>query len=247
MKHVPMIFNSAMVKALLDGRKTVTRRPLRIPEGWELADTKLSKITSSHPKKGKWGALVRCGVGTEFPQADLITASCSVGDLIWVRETWGVISHSFDEDGILMEWTPDRPALPIKELKHGKGYYTGHAIYRADGEMQWCDEFGEENSAWHPSIHMPKAASRITLKVADVRIERVTDISDEQAVSEGMPSREEAQRMAVSAGLEWYDRPTKWFKRLWQQIYGDESWSPTQFVWVIEFEMINQNVTNVAA
>ena len=235
MKHVPMIFNSAMVKALLDGRKTVTRRPLRIPEGWELADTKLSKITSSHPKKGKWGALVRSGVGAEFPQADLITAPCSVGDLVWVRETFCM--------GRIDEHDADHPADRYKYVEQCEGD-SNYSISKAQCEM---DSIEVHEVKWTPSIHMPKAASRITLKVTDVRIERVTDISDEQAVSEGMPSREEAQRMAVSAGLDWYDRPTKWFKRLWQQIYGDESWSQAQFVWVIEFEMINQNVTNVAA
>lgn len=228
MKHVPMIFNSAMVKALLDGRKTVTRRPLRIPEGWELADTKLSKITSSHPKKGKWGALVRCGIGTEFPQSDLIAAPCSVGDLVWVRETFCT--------GRIEQYDSGHPASDYFYVEQGCGN-DSYTVSKAFCEMEGIEL---EDVRWTPSIHMPKAASRITLKVTDVRIERVTDISDEQAVSEGMPSREEAQRMAVSAGLDWYDRPAKWFKRLWQQIYGNESWSPAQFVWVIEFEMINR-------
>lgn len=76
-----------MVNALLDGRKLVTRRPLVIPEGWELHDRKLSKITSSHPKKGKWGVLIRRGVDTDFPQTNLVPAPCFIDDLVWVRET----------------------------------------------------------------------------------------------------------------------------------------------------------------
>lgn len=243
MKTIPMIFNTEMVKALLSGSKAVTRRPLTVPDGWDLHGRKPSKITSSHPKKGKWGALIRRGVGTDFPQSDLVSAPCFVGDLIWVRETWGVISHSFDEDGSFIDWTPDRPALPIKELKHGKGYYTGYAIYRADGEMQWCDDFGEEKSAWHPSIHMPKRASRLTLKVTDVRIERVQDITEEQAVLEGMPTSEKCQRMAVESGLSWHQKPVTWFKSLWDSIYND--WSNNPYVWVVEFEVIHLNVAQV--
>ncbi|MDI7855118.1 hypothetical protein [Vibrio parahaemolyticus] len=244
MKETYLPFTADMVNALLDGRKLVTRRPLVIPEGWELHDRKPSKITSSHPKKGKWGALIRRGVGTDFPQSDLVTAPCFVGDLVWVRETWGVVNHSFDEDGNMVEWTPDRPALPVKELKYGKGYYTGSVIYRADGEMRWCNDFEEEISAWHPSIHMPKAASRITLKVADVRIERVQEITEEQAVLEGMPTDEECQRKAIESGLSWYQKPVTWFKNLWDGLYNN--WSDNPYVWVIEFEVVNKNVSEVA-
>jgi len=245
MKETYLPFTADMIKALLDGRKLVTRRPLTVPNGWELHDRLPTKITSPHPKKGKWGALIRHGVGTDFPQSDLVSAPCYVGDLIWVRETWGVVSHAFDENDNLIEWIPDRPSLPIKEMKYGKGYYSGHAIYRADGEMQWSDDFGESKSAWHPSIHMPKAASRLTLRVTDLRIERVQDITEEQAVLEGMPSREECQIRAIESGLDWYQKPVVWFKKLWDSIYSD--WSKNPYVWVIEFEVISKNISEVRA
>ena len=238
MKETCLLFSADMVNALLDGRKLVTRRPLVIPDGWELHGRKPSKITSSNRK---WGALIRRGVGTDFFQS--VAAPCFVGDLVWVRETWGVVNHSFDEDGNMVEWMPDRPVLPVRELKYGKGYYTGSVIYRADGEMRWCNDFEEEISAWHPSIHMPKAASRITLKVTDVRIEQVQDITETQAVLEGMPTDEECQRMAVESGLSWYQKPVAWFKNLWNGIYSD--WDANPYVWVIEFEVINKNISLV--
>lgn len=87
---------------------------------------------------------------------------------------------------------------------------------------------------------MPRAASRLTLKVTDVRIERVQDITEEQAIKEGMPTDEECQRMAIESGLGWYQKPDIWFKNLWDSIYGN--WHQNPYVWVIEFEVIHQNV-----
>lgn len=242
MKTKPMIFNADMVKAVLDGRKMVTRRPVK---------PKPSRLGYDWWPSNKFGSMIRVSdfesINSDHKRdgtMDIASDACpiaNIGDLIWVRETWGVVSNLFDEDGNIVEWTPDRPTLPVKELKYGKGYYTtGHVIYRADSEMRWCNDFEEEISAWHPSIHMPKAASRITLKVTDVRIERVQEITEEQAVLEGMPTDEEFQRMAIESGLSWYQKPTVWFKELWNSIY--KNWSDNPYVWVIEFEVIHQNV-----
>jgi hypothetical protein len=104
-----------------------------------------------------------------------------------VRETWGVISHDFDERGDIVNWVPDRPAQPIREMPFGRGYYSGHVIYRADSDAEWAgddDGGGETRSAWKPSIHMPRMASRILLEITDVRVERLQGISEEQAEAE---------------------------------------------------------------
>lgn len=59
----------------------------------------------------------------------------SIGDRIWVRETWGIVSHELDEDGRIQAWTPDRPATVIHEMPFGNGYYSGHAMYAVDGDF----------------------------------------------------------------------------------------------------------------
>lgn len=228
MKTIPMIFNTEMVKALLSGSKAVTRRPLTVPDGWELHDRKPSKITSSHPKKGKWGALIRRGVGTDFPQSDLVSAPCFVGDLIWVRETFAALGHD-DYNQV----NPNDVAS-VHEYR-----------YKAseNPNLANCSDHEVRGYKWVPSIHMPKHASRLTLKITDVRIERVQDITEEQAVLEGMPTSEKCQRMAVESGLSWYQKPVTWFKSLWDSIYND--WSNNPSVWVIEFEVIHKNVAQV--
>lgn len=217
MKVKPMIFNTEMVKALLDGRKTVTRRP--------------AKNLSFSERMGFIVSDWAYGIGMDLRETmnNCIrskSAKCpaQIGDLLYVRETWGVVSHVFDEHENLTEWLPaDRPFTKVDELKFGSGYYSGHAIYKADGEMKWCNDFGDEVSAWKPSIHMPRSISRITLKVTDVRIEKLNDLrkSDEQVKKEGFEN--------------WPQ-----FKHVWESIYGQSK--PNDYVWVIEFEVIHQNV-----
>ncbi|WP_070964836.1 ASCH domain-containing protein [Vibrio sonorensis] len=220
MKEVPMIFNTDMVKALLDGRKLVTRRPLTIPECWELHDRKLSKITSSHPKKGRWGALIRKGIGTDFPQSNLVAAPCFVGDLIWVRETFAALGHNDYE-----QVNPNNLSS-IHEYRYKASERDSIAN---------CKDHEVRGYKWVPSIHMPKTASRLTLKVTDVRIERVQDITEEQAEKEGM---EPARPSSL-----WYPYRTS-FMDVWDDIYSN--WNQNPYVWVIEFEVIHKNIRHVA-
>ncbi|HGS4994565.1 TPA: hypothetical protein ACMDP7_001716 [Vibrio cholerae] len=215
MKVVPMIFNTDMVKALMAGDKVVTRRPLIIHEGWELKDIKLTKITSSHPKKGKWGALIRQETFDDKYQHDIITAPCFVDDLIYVRETFRLFNHS-DECGC-----SDYCACPP----------SGTPVYFAT-----CGDDSE--SKWKPSIHMPRTASRLTLKVTDVRIERVQDITEEQAIIEGINKHH--QLPAFKSPIGYHTSPVYAFEELWNSIYGN--WEENPYVWVIEFEVIHQNV-----
>ncbi|HHB8934208.1 TPA: morphogenetic protein [Klebsiella pneumoniae] len=210
-----MIFNAEMVRAFLDGRKTQTRRPVKFPVhdkslGCELAGNELAGDISA-------GNYLNSALGKP-------------GDRIWVRETWGVVSHELDEDGRIQPWTPDRPATAIHEMQFGNGYYSGHAIYAADGDFTWGDDDGYEDgrSCWKPSIHMPRAASRITLEITDVRVERLKIISDGDAICEG----------CRAADLKSGDCMSDVFARLWASIYGEESWQANPWVWVIEFKRI---------
>ncbi|WP_430930455.1 hypothetical protein [Pseudomonas aeruginosa] len=164
------------------------------------------------------------------------------GDRLWVRETWGVISNTWDESGNMVDWTPDRPATPIRELPFGSGYYSGHAIYAADGPMEWAgddDGGGEPRSAWKPSIHMPRAISRILLEITAVRVERLQDISEEQALAEGVRGEpcDHARQACSDIGC-WGDTAKGAFGFLWEQLSGAGAWQANPWVWVVEFKRV---------
>ncbi|HHZ9069267.1 hypothetical protein ACR71H_17150 [Klebsiella pneumoniae] len=211
-----MIFNAEMVRALLSGRKTQTRRimkpqPEPCPRGghwWpsNVFKTMLHVEDEMQNGKGGWGGLV----GDACPFG-------AVGDRIWVRETWGVVSHAFSDDGLMIDWVPDRPATAIHEMPFGNGYYSGYAIYAADGDFTWGDDDGYEDgcSCWKPSIHMPRAASRILLEITDVRVERLRSMSQDDARAEGVI----AASGPMEAGLA--------FRELWDSIYGERAGKPT--------------------
>ncbi|MFA0950630.1 hypothetical protein ACW7C1_17940 [Klebsiella pneumoniae] len=215
-----MIFNAEMVRALLDGRKTQTRRPIK----WK--QTRFTEIGERED-------------GSKWPWSEDAEHACdfwhpcpfgAVGDRIWVRETWGVVSHAFSDDGLMIDWVPDRPATAIHEMPFGNGYYSGYAIYAADGDFTWGDDDGYEDgrSCWKPSIHMPRAASRILLEITDVRVERLRSMSQDDARAEGVI----AASGPMEAGLA--------FRELWDSIYGEESWKANPWVWVIKFKRIEE-------
>ena len=227
-----MIFNAEMVRAILDGRKTQTRRPIK----WK--QTRFTEIGERED-------------GSKWPWSEDAEHACdfwhpcpfgAVGDRIWVRETWGVVSHAFSDDGLMIDWVPDRPTTAIHEMPFGNGYYSGYAIYAADGDFTWGDEDGYEDgrSCWKPSIHMPRAASRILLEITNVRVERLNAISEEDARAEGI----------IDGGCLNCGEPepcgcanpepdaTDAFAYLWQSIYGQENWNANPWVWVIEFKRV---------
>ncbi|HEM8640843.1 TPA: hypothetical protein U2Q55_002218 [Enterobacter hormaechei] len=244
-----MIFNGEMVRAILDGRKTQTRRIMKIQpsdgfhpthNGYDL-DLKAHWYTPGVVDKNGYLQPAKKDVfGVADENEGFTCPFGSVGDRIWVRETWGVVSHELDEDGRIQPWIPDRPATAIHEMPFGNGYYTGHAIYAADGDFTWGDDDGYEDgrSCWKPSIHMPRAACRMLLEITGVRVERLNSISQEDAQAEGMeltgwrPTYSDPD----SGGEVWtpYDN----FAQLWESIYGEESWKANPWVWVIEFKVV---------
>lgn len=234
MKERGMIFNGEMVRAILDGRKTQTRR-IMAPQP---ADD-IERGIFPNPEVIGWKSSRRHKHGSTTAH---FCHYGKPGDRIWVRETWGVVSHTFSDDGLMIDWVPDRPATAIHEMPFGNGYYSGYAIYAADGDFTWGDDDGYEDgrSCWKPSIHMPRAASRILLEITDVRAERLNTISEEDARAEGI----------IDGGCLNCGEPepcgcanpepdaTDAFAYLWQSIYGQESWNANPWVWVIEFKRV---------
>ncbi|WP_122323703.1 hypothetical protein [Pseudomonas coronafaciens] len=224
-KERPILFSAPMVRAILEGRKTVTRREVKKKAALDYLAAGFEPAFLALP-----GNADLCPYGQP-------------GERLWVRETWGVISHDFDEHGNMIDWKPDRPASKIREMRFGRGYYSGHVIYRADGEAAWAgddDGGGDDRSAWKPNIHMPRIASRVLLEITDVRVERLNDISEEQARAEGITDGgctncgnnepcgcECPAPSAVNS-----------FVHLWDSINGAGAWDVNPWAWVVEFKRV---------
>ena len=197
-KERGMIFNDEMVRAILGGNKTQTRR---------IVEEKF------------YGRAVA---------AELLAKHCPYGqpgDRIWVRETYRV---------------------------HGKATDVATLVYRASVRNSWTEQTHRVpvevcnkpvSEKWTPSIHMPRWASRILLEITNVRVERLNDISECDARDEGVQP----------AGSLLPDHPGTFltpkgdfamakvaFQRLWESIYGEESWNANPWVWVIEFKRIQE-------
>lgn len=206
MKERPILFNAAMVRAIIDGRKTQTRRILKPqPEG----GIQFGAIATPHGVVNGKGAQLTCRFGRR-------------GDRLWVRETFRLYDASnecacYDEcrcSGM-----------------HGK------PIYRADEN--------NENAKWTPSIHMHRHESRISLEITGVRVERLQDISEEDAIAEGINIEQLAEsqdRYSMIADHNFSGIPSAAtaFRDLWQSVYGDSSWSANPWVWVIEFKRLSE-------
>ncbi|HFT3213516.1 TPA: morphogenetic protein [Klebsiella variicola] len=204
-----MIFNAEMVRAILDGRKTQTRRPVKFPVhdknlGCELAGNELAGELSA----GNY----------------LNSAFGKPGDRIWVREAFRVHSRATDVATLVYKasernsWTEQTHRVPV-------------AV---------CNKPATPEK-WTPSLHMPRWASRILLEITYVRVERLNAISEEDATAEGVPP----------AGSLLPDYPGTFltpkgdfatakvaFQRLWESIYGEESWKANGWVWVISFKRV---------
>lgn len=192
-----------MVRAILDGRKTVTRRIIKLPT---------NRIAGKVPNQDDVTAGYEHGQGFCFYEKPFFSfflkPPYSPGDILYVRETWQKATRD--------------------------GYF-----YRADFLTDRDKGFIR---TWRPSIHMPKEAARLFLRVTDVRVERLQDISDQQAISEGSNGVFTGPGEAMGSG--WDITPCEEFRTLWDSTikkaelhkYG---WEANPWVWVIEFEQIS--------
>lgn len=221
MKARPILFSGEMVRAILDGRKTQTRRVIK-PQPSGMLEWVKSKI------------YVACSSDSSFRRA--MRPHCpygKVGDVLWVRETFCKLSHGSNADD------------------------NHHDIkFRADSEI---------NVKWKPSIFMPKKLSRITLEITDIRVERLQDISEDDAMDEGVDFFKSGDSFEgdlsyyfkdyLCKGIEvdddgeiihynntFEDDSISSFQSLWQSINGN--WDDNPWVWVVEFKPHFENIND---
>jgi hypothetical protein len=214
MKERPILFSSPMVNAILEGRKTQTRRIVKgIPDNAVQVKyygpyTDGLYASGSAPRTGLANSLgwFIPGLGDLWPCNDSERIKCPYGkpgDRLWVRETW---NHS------------NFPFGPYEE--------NCDVFYRAD---YFDDPLGPDlelsedgiRRKWKPSIYMPRSASRITFEITSVRVERLKEISDADCKAEGSVGRVE-------------------YSLLWESINGTGSWDRNTWVWVLEFKRVDQ-------
>ncbi|AYC20098.1 hypothetical protein DZA65_03223 [Dickeya dianthicola] len=221
MKETGLIFNSDMVRAIIDGRKTQTRRIVKGCEGaaafspeWDIKNNEFFAVLGEKDHTGMNPVLgaISCPFG-------------AVGDRIWVRETWQAIYDHTDEHGY------------VEERCYAKGIPKQKHYWKPVFAEAWGNEDHESRGfPWRPSIHMPRWASRITLEITGVRVERLNDISEDDARAEGI-----ADGGCLTCG-EPHPDATDAFAHLWQSIYGEENWFANPWVWVVEFRRIDGGV-----
>ncbi|HDV9412925.1 TPA: hypothetical protein RKV49_002396 [Raoultella ornithinolytica] len=224
MKERGMIFNGEMVRAILDGRKTQTRR-IMAPQP---ADD-IERSAFPNPDAIGWKSSLKHKHGSTTAHFCPFGA---VGDRIWVRETFQGPLFDYEQMEAFLE---DSSKFEKPEF----------CQYAADGghRPEYQDADDNLRYGWRPSIHMPRWASRITLEITDVRVERLNAISEEDAEAEGinMEALADSQdRYDCIADHNMTGRPTATgaFKYLWESIYGAENWQANPWVWVIEFKRV---------
>ena len=201
----PIIFSGPMVRAILEGNKTQTRRALRSqPPDW----------ATGHDDVWPWVHFT--GADPFHGNPVMWTAKCPYGEPgnhLWVRETFAYYYAGPNFTG-----------------------NTGKVYYKADGDLS--DRVKERDCVeprWRPSIFMPRWASRITLEIISVRVERVQDISHEDALAEGIDPDAPLNNYGTGSA----HRDT--FAELWDSINAKRgySWDSDSWVWVIEFKQTN--------
>ena len=223
MSDKPILFSAPMIRALLDGRKTQTRRELKL---------------RGHKSFSEFGPSTTQGYDWHFRRpdaawcdhrADDLPLHFVIGDRLYVRETfayWPLVGEHAPIDG---------------------------CTYRATDDEDWEGRMFD----WIPSIHMPRWASRLTLTVTDVRVQRLQDISEADALAEGRgvcPSCGDSGWINSGPDGGWQcnayqcgDSDKDWFADLWNSINGPDAWAANPWVVALTFDVHRCNIDRMEA
>lgn len=220
----PILFNTEMVRAILDGRKTCTRRIVK--DG--IPDDAMWGYTAFTPK----GYISCRGVYADGYGEGFYKLPYQPGDLLYVRETWG-ISNMDDES---------KMAYIVYRASEEQKNEGCREVHLPDEKFEkMYESMAESEPEWRPSIHMPKEAARIWLKVTDVRVERLRDITGLSVQKEGI----EVEPNECAGKFDFVSELFLLFQRLWDSTikksdidrYG---WDANPYVFVIEFVKIDK-------
>lgn len=240
MKEIPILFSGPMVKAILEGRKTQTRRVVK--PSWIAAADAAGESWGPEGDQNYWAGV--CPYGQP-------------GDRLWVRETWGLCSAHDPTD-----WCGGSiRGVSESELREQ---------FLVEYRQNWITH--PDSAYWRPSIFMPRWASRITLEITGVRVERLNEISEADAIAEGIDPLFTEEKINERPDLaecrcQWLNylwhghfgkhgmgntKSDRWahqfssytnavgsYSSLWESINGPGSWDANPFVWVIEFRRVN--------
>jgi hypothetical protein len=243
-KSYPIVFSGPMVRALLEGRKAQTRRLIK-PQP-EFEQRGIPGITGSIPK---W----------ILPSV----SDCPYGqpcDLLWVRETW---QTGVSSEGPQIAFASTRDVWDI-DAWNGKDYGAGTSFnYGQCPKATWYtwlpDLLAGREGIWRPAIHIPRWASRLTLELIEVRVQRLQEISEEDARAEGLSilTKDDGRTWKYGIpdhdglpgndddGWHWADWNADLrvaYARLWESLHGPGSWLANPWVWVVSFAVHRQNV-----
>ncbi|WP_420465564.1 hypothetical protein [Panacagrimonas sp.] len=217
-----------MIRALLDGRKTRTRRvmkPQPYGNGFHFDGHDILCHCDELPPDAMLLDIGRGQNRCTTSNYEGWESACPYGmpgDLLWVRETWG----RDDEDG--------------------KVFYRADVSHEDDTDnFENCRLEGAPGYRWRSSIHMPRWASRLTLRITDVRVQRLQDISEKDAAAEGVERDSDGWFDYLMPGTQCCTNARDSFRTLWESINGPGSWDADPWVWCVSFDVLRQNVDDV--
>lgn len=218
-KMKPILFNTEMVQAILENRKTVTRRVAK-PQPTHHYDEDCSSVNWIDTGGNNWACKNCGGEIAPFTGKSRIRAPYQVGDILYVRETW------------------------YCERYYESGVYGMNVCYKADNKIipcifKDCDEAlkfekYKYKTGWQPSLFMPKEAARIFLKVTDVKVERLQDITEMQVIKEGFQNHFHKESNTFYPNGYYFVKT--WNGTIKKQDFDTYGWEANPWVWVIEFE-----------
>lgn len=212
-KERPILFSAPMVRAILEGRKTQTRRVVAGQPLWTHLHTR--EITN--------------------PQLLFVRDDRALVELS-VRDDWDGASGVLTDDGKLVRCPYGKPGdrLWVRETfccVHGLGEPSADDLVRYRADDTDGDRVITEVKCWKPSIYMPRVYSRITLELSEVRVQRLQEIDEADAIAEGFEACKDGNPGNGSV----FD----WYRELWESINGPGSWDANPWVWALTFEVMS--------